>query len=160
MNGNAVTAYATTASVASSTTGTINRSDKYNYVCLNRYQEKEDPIDTCCNECNSENIMECCDKCGNGVCTNESCAWLFPHYNASNYIICNSCVASVEKKLTVLVDYSKLELLKKKINKKIEKKIQSLETPLQSNSMLVHKYKVTRLVGQNSIYNKKIDDSK
>ena len=120
---------AATASVASSTTGTIKRSDKYNYVCLNRYREKEEHEDICCNECNSERAMECCDKCGNGVCSSESCGWLFPHYNASNYIICNSCVASVEKKLTVLVDYSKLVLLKKKINKKLEKKIQSIDTP-------------------------------
>lgn len=101
----------------------------YNTEYLKRYREKEDHDDNYCNECNSEHIVHCCDKCANGVCSNESCVLLSPGYNSSHYILCNSCVSSIEKKLTVLVDYSKLVLLKKKINKKLEKRIQSLDTP-------------------------------
>lgn len=101
----------------------------YNTEYLKRYREKDDPNDTYCNECNLDRIVQCCDKCANGVCSNESCVLLSPGYNSSHYILCNSCVSSIEKKLTVLVDYSKLVLLKKKINKKLEKKIQSMDTP-------------------------------
>lgn len=79
-----------------------------------------------CNECNRNNIVECCDKCGNGVCNNEKCAWLFPSHNNTDFIICNHCFEVIDKKLTPLVDYTKLQLLKKKINEKIEKQITML----------------------------------
>jgi hypothetical protein len=116
-----------TDNISTTATARYNMSSHLSYGRLNRYQEKEENIDKYCNECNSANIMECCNKCGNGVCLNETCGWVFPHYNASTYTICKSCVSIIENKLTVLVDYSKLVLLKKKINKKIEQKIRSLD---------------------------------
>lgn len=81
-----------------------------------------------CNECDDSTIEELCDKCGNGVCNNESCSWLFPSYNKTNCILCISCFNTIDKKLTVLIDDNKLQLLKKKIHKKLEKKLQTAKS--------------------------------
>lgn len=80
-----------------------------------------------CYECYDANIVECCNKCGTGVCNNESCSWLFPSYNKTNFALCNYCFKTIDKKLTPLVDYSKLQLLKKKIHKKLKKQIRAIE---------------------------------
>jgi len=80
-----------------------------------------------CYECDHANIVECCNKCGNGVCNNQSCSWLFPSHNKTNFTLCNCCFKNIDKKLTPLVDYSKLQLLKKKIHKKLEKRIRAIE---------------------------------
>lgn len=77
-----------------------------------------------CNECDVSTIEELCNKCGNGVCKNESCSWLYSSYNKTNCILCISCFNTIDKKLTLLIDHGKLQLLKKKIHTKLEKQIQ------------------------------------
>ena len=79
--------------------------------------------DDLCNECEDYHPSYCCDKCANSICSNDKCSWLFPHYNRTNYVICASCVEEIDKKLTLLVDYSKLVLLKKKIHNRLNRTI-------------------------------------
>jgi len=68
-----------------------------------------------CEYCNINSISECCNKCGDGVCIDSDCSWQFPHYHNTMFIICNNCFIDVNKKLNVLIDYNKLNLLKEKI---------------------------------------------
>jgi hypothetical protein len=95
----------------------------HNMIEGNTFKSRLD--DDLCNECEDHCASHCCNKCANSICDSDNCSWLFPHYNRTNYVICASCVASIDKKLTVLVDYSKLVLLKKKIHKRLAKNIQA-----------------------------------
>ena len=95
-------------------------------VQRNSFKLRVEDYDDLCNECNNATISECCDKCGNGVCSGDKCGSLFPHHNRTNYVICSTCVDSIDKKLTVLVDYSKLVLLKKKIHKRLDRTIKTI----------------------------------
>lgn len=82
-----------------------------------KYIDKDD----LCNECENYHPSYCCNKCANSICSNDKCRWLFPHYNQTNYVICASCVEEIDKNLTLLIDYSKLVLLKKKIHERLNK---------------------------------------
>lgn len=82
-----------------------------------KYIDKDD----LCNECEKYHPSYCCNKCANSICSNDKCRWLFPHYNQTNYVICASCVEEIDKNLTLLIDYSKLVLLKKKIHERLNK---------------------------------------
>ena len=70
-----------------------------------------------CNECDEHAVQEACNKCGEGVCMSVSCCESFPHHNNSHYVICRQCTNTIDEKL---------RLLKQKISKKMEKKIQKL----------------------------------
>jgi hypothetical protein len=94
-----------------------------------------------CNECNTTTIIHTCNKCGNGVCSSPICGWIFPHKYQTNYIICNSCAETINQKLIVLIDYGKLSLLKRKINVKIEKQIQTInQKELEKNQRRMGPY--------------------
>lgn len=98
----------------------------HNPIERNTFRSRLDEDDGLCNECEGHYAYYSCNKCANSICDSDKCSWLFPHYNRTNYVICSSCVEAVDKKLTVLVDYSKLVLLKKKIHKKMEATIKTL----------------------------------
>jgi len=71
-----------------------------------------------CNECNTEPILNICNKCGNGVCKNESCHLSFPHQYNTTYIICYGCSSVIENKL---INYDHLliyKFLKQNIRKR------------------------------------------
>ena len=70
--------------------------------------------DVCCT-CNTGSIQECCDKCGDGVCLDDICCAVFPHYRDTIYVICRSCYDVIDRQLTVLIDDDKLRVLKHKI---------------------------------------------
>lgn len=74
-------------------------------------EDKEDV----CRGCNTGNIRECCNKCGDGVCMDESCCSLFPHHHNTVYVICRSCYDDIDRQLTILIDDDKLRTLKHKI---------------------------------------------
>ena len=93
----------------------------------NTFQSKFLKKEDMCNECNTASVTHCCNKCGNGVCSKNDCGWIFPHRGQTNYIICDTCVEMIDQKLTLLIDYGKLSLLKKKINNKNERKIQIIK---------------------------------
>jgi len=74
--------------------------------------------DELCNECENEFVFDSCNKCANGVCSHKDCCITFPHYYGKLYILCNSCVSSIEKKLKVYIDDDKIKLIKKKAETK------------------------------------------
>ena len=78
-----------------------------------------------CNECNDENAILSCDKCGNGLCRNTNCCEIFPHYFNTEFIICRDCCNQVEKKIKVYVDKKDLTLLKNKIARKMKEKFEA-----------------------------------
>ena len=99
----------------------------HNMIEGNRFRSRMEDYEDLCNECNSVISSFCCNKCANGVCENDKCGWLFPHHHQTNYVICTSCVDAIDNKLTILVDYSKLVLLKKKIHKKLQRTMKTLD---------------------------------
>lgn len=70
-----------------------------------------------CSCCEENECGESCNKCGSGVCEAGSCSVKFPHYGKTMYIICMGCNNGISSKLRILIDYSKLSLLKVKIGK-------------------------------------------
>ena len=84
-------------------------------------------VDDRCNECSELAVQSVCNKCGEGVCMSSTCCELFPYYNNSNYTICRKCTNTISDKLQVLLNYNELRLLKQKISKKMEKKIEQLK---------------------------------
>ena len=59
-----------------------------------------------------------CNKCGNGICKNRNCGWLFPHKYNSMYAICDGCYKSIENKL---INYNHLiiyKFLKKNVRRR------------------------------------------
>ena len=85
--------------------------------------------DDICYICTSEMIQVCCNKCGDGVCTNNSCCMTFPDRYDKLYIICNNCVKAIDEKLELLIDMGKLDSLKRKILN-FETKIQSRQNSI------------------------------
>lgn len=67
-----------------------------------------------CEVCEEGLVEISCDKCGDGVCRNERCCMVFPHYKNTEYIVCNECKEIIEKKLQQ-IDLGKITLLKRKI---------------------------------------------
>jgi hypothetical protein len=94
-----------------------------------KYSDFEEEEEDACCECSEIRVQECCNKCGSGVCLRVSCCQVFPHYNKNMYIICNTCVSNVEKKLRPVssIDHHDLRLLKTKISKRINKKTEELK---------------------------------
>ncbi len=81
-----------------------------------------------CNECDEKRVKECCNKCGEGLCLNTSCCQTFPHHKNDIYIICNACITAIEQKLRpTTVDNCDLQLLKKKISKRMKANMKKLE---------------------------------
>lgn len=68
-----------------------------------------------CEVCGEGDMEVLCDKCGNGVCRNDHCCMIFPHYNNTEYVVCDNCKDKIEKKLRQEIDLDKLTLLKRKI---------------------------------------------
>tara|TARA_B100000035_G_C20653242_1_gene401922 strand:+ start:212 stop:574 length:363 start_codon:yes stop_codon:yes gene_type:complete len=68
-----------------------------------------------CEECEEKKQIVLCEKCGGGVCENEDCSFLFPHYNNTLFVICRRCCDEVFDKFKLVMDFTKLKLLKNKI---------------------------------------------
>jgi hypothetical protein len=68
-----------------------------------------------CDRCGEEEVLLCCDKCGDGVCRGERCCMIFPHYRNTEYVVCIACKEQIEEKLKQIIDLGKLTLLKRKI---------------------------------------------
>ena len=66
-----------------------------------------------CEYCNKHKLADLCNTCGEGVCLHDTCCLVFPHYKRTHYVVCNNCRQRVENKLKVVIDYSKLRILKK-----------------------------------------------
>lgn len=71
--------------------------------------------DDFCNECNANTLIECCNRCGEGVCGNDQCSTIFPHHKNSVFAICKTCYIEIDRRLTLQIDVDKLRNLKKKI---------------------------------------------
>lgn len=74
-----------------------------------------------CECCNERKLVDSCNTCGEGVCFHDTCCTLFPHYKNTLYIICVTCQQRIEHKLKVEIDYSKLRILKQKIQRSLSK---------------------------------------
>lgn len=68
-----------------------------------------------CYECEESVYNEFCNECGITICLDSNCCQTFPHYNNTLYVVCNSCIRSIESKLVLQIDYTKLNSLKQKI---------------------------------------------
>lgn len=79
--------------------------------------------DDFCNECNSNALIECCNRCGEGVCANDNCSTIFPHYQNSVFAICRTCYIEIDQRFTLQIDVDKLRTLKKKIYSNRTKRI-------------------------------------
>lgn len=84
-----------------------------------------------CEICGDRELDVCCDKCGDGVCRNERCCMVFPHYHNSEYVLCDNCKNKIESKLKQ-VDFSQLTLLKRKIAAKKTIKTLPISTNIES----------------------------
>ena len=70
-----------------------------------------------CETCGLAEITKCCNKCGDGVCSNhDKCCMIFPHYRDTTYVVCMRCVGIIDEKLIPLIDLGKLQLLKRQIS--------------------------------------------
>lgn len=70
-----------------------------------------------CDICEEKQQINCCDKCGNGICY--TCCLSFPHQYDTLFVICNKCSSEIEKKFkpNLVIDLGKLRLLKQRIKK-------------------------------------------
>jgi len=71
-----------------------------------------------CNECDVEQGLNACNKCGNSVCKQKKCSWIFPHKYNSTFVICNGCFKDIDYKL---LNYDHLliyKFLKKNMRKR------------------------------------------
>ncbi len=76
------------------------------------------PVFAKCVNCEKEKrlkYMNECSHCFKDVCKSLSCCSLFPCANKENIVLCHSCQDQIEEKLVLVMDFSKLQLLKKKI---------------------------------------------
>ena len=105
---------------------TINRTIK-RYISL----FGDDDI---CNECHNSFLVDCCNKCGNGICDSECCSMIFPDKFGQKYFICMQCVDDINKDLHLLIDMGKIELIKTKIKEETTVKHISIKRRLSSNS--------------------------
>ena len=88
--------------------------------------------DDICEECHHNFIVDCCNKCANGVCDNDTCSMIFPDKFGHKYFICKHCVDDINKDLHLLIDMGKIELLKKKKKEKKKKKQILRKTSIES----------------------------
>lgn len=79
-----------------------------------KLSEGKDECDICEEQ---KKYINCCDRCGSGVCYN--CCMSFPHQYDTLFIVCNNCSAEIEKKFkpNLSIDLGKLRLLKQRIKK-------------------------------------------
>jgi protein-arginine kinase activator protein McsA len=77
--------------------------------------------DSCC-ECDEKFAKITCHHCGFGICKRKSCGYTFSGSNNTNSVICKTCYDEIDRQL-IPVDFSKLDLLKKKIEQKVEQQI-------------------------------------
>ena len=56
-----------------------------------------------------------CSHCGEDVCKSNTCCSEFPCANKENIIVCHVCQDKIEQKFILVIDSSKLQLLKGKI---------------------------------------------
>jgi hypothetical protein len=90
--------------------------------------------DDICNECHNNLLVDCCNKCGNGVCDKDTCSMIFPDKFNKKYFICTQCVDDINKDLHLLIDMGKIELIKTKIKEETTVKHISIKRRLSSNS--------------------------
>jgi len=97
-------------------------ADEMVYIIHNTFTEWE----FCC-ECEEYRVKEMCQHCGDGVCRRNICCWVFPHKNNREFVICNKCANTIDKKLIMVINYSDLRLLKQKIKTKLTRAIKNIE---------------------------------
>ena len=71
-----------------------------------------------CINCQKEKRMKYlteCTHCNQDVCKSTTCCSEFPCANKENIIICQVCQDKIEQKFILVIDSSKLQLLKGKI---------------------------------------------
>ena len=78
------------------------------------FNKNSEGIDIC-SQCDEKKRIICCNKCGEAICRSEKCSQLFPHYQDTIYAICTECSHDIGIKLKLVIDMSKLKLLKRKI---------------------------------------------
>ena len=78
-----------------------------------------------CYICENVRSKYFCHQCANSVCSSNLCCEIFPHYNETNFIICNDCVKYYESKLQPQIDYTKIEKIKQKaiVKQKIKREM-------------------------------------
>ena len=76
----------------------------------------------CC-ECEKRVTRKKCFNCHFHVCDKNTCSIEFPHYDMTYINICASCCNEISEKFKLVINYSELTLLKKKIKSNTLKKV-------------------------------------
>lgn len=74
-----------------------------------------------CVNCEKEKrfkYMNECTHCYKDVCKSSTCCSIFPSSTKENIVLCHNCQDKIEKKFVLVMDFSKLQLLKNKIKNK------------------------------------------
>lgn len=88
--------------------------------------------DGICSHCSNELWNKTCNKCGDCVCTKDTCCMVFPDKFDTTYIVCKRCVDSIDAKLQIVIDLGKIEPLKQKIKSAKTKKQQWVLNSIQA----------------------------
>jgi hypothetical protein len=80
--------------------------------------------DDICSRCDNELWNKCCNKCGDCVCTKDTCCMIFPDKFNTTFVVCKRCIDSIDAKLQLVIDMGKIECLKQKIKSAKTKKQQ------------------------------------
>ncbi len=75
----------------------VVRASKSNHNLF--HYDREDS----CNVCSSNNVDDCCNKCGEAVCASVHCCSVFPYYKNSAYVVCRVCYETIDRKLKAIV---------------------------------------------------------
>lgn len=113
-----------------------------------------------CNECYNALLIDCCNKCGNGICDSESCCVIFPDKYNKQYYICRNCFDDISKNLHLLIDMGKIELLKTKIKEEktnkhlsIKRRLSSTSSSSSNNSSIISNITISSNSSNDTIYN-------
>lgn len=113
-----------------------------------------------CNECHNALLIDCCNKCGNGICDSESCCVIFPDKYNKQYYICRNCFDDISKNLHLLIDMGKIELLKTKIKEEktnkhlsIKRRLSSTSSSSSNNSSIISNITISSNSSNDTIYN-------
>ena len=86
------------------------------------YHQLSYPSTNNCCECETRITDVKCSNCDFHVCEKKKCSFKFEQYNNITKIICKTCYDEIDEKFKLVINYTDLTLLKKKI--KLKRKIQ------------------------------------
>jgi hypothetical protein len=81
----------------------VRASQQTKMVYRNRNTFHYDQEDAC-NVCATNCVDDCCNKCGEAVCSSDQCCYVFPYYKNTAFVVCRVCCDRIDRKLKAVVD--------------------------------------------------------